>query len=164
MEAMFVQMYILQQEFQIFETLNYPLKNHIYISYIHIYNYLVILSHISFHIPPNPFYQPFIRRQPVHTVQCLHCQPLGGFMLFQHQFSSLYSTEEAVHGQMKCRIIIFHRFQEIFYFNINIQLFFYLTDQRFLWRLTWLDLSARKFPAVFKFSISTLCRKNFIFM
>ena len=85
-------------------------------------------------------------------------------MLFQHQLSRPDHAEEAIHGQMELRIIILHSLQEIFHFDLNIQLFLNLPHKRFLRRLPRLDLPARKFPAVLELAISPLCRKDFILM
>ena len=41
--------------------------------------------------------------------------------------------QEAVHGQVECRVIIFNSFDELAYGNIRVELFFYFAYKRVLW-------------------------------
>lgn len=57
--------------------------------------------------------------------------------------------------QVKCRIIVFNRINQISYGYHYIQLFFYFSYKSLLWRLSGLNLSARELPLSFKFSVAS---------
>ena len=63
---------------------------------------------------------------------------------------------------MKCRIIIFYTSNFSSNFNFCIQFFSNLSGKCSFRSFTRLNFTTREFPSVFKFSIPTLCRKNFI--
>ena len=88
----------------------------------------------------------FIRRQPFHTPQRLLCQPLRCLVLLQHQISRLHCTNEAIHRQMKLRIIILHGVQKFFHLDLRIQFFPDLSLDCFSGCFPFFNLTSRKFP------------------
>ena len=65
----------------------------------------------------------------------------------------VYCAKEAVHGQVKCRVIILNSFDELADGNIRVELFFYFAHKGILRRFTGFLFAAGEFPSSCKITV-----------
>ena len=90
----------------------------------------------------------YVRRQPADLPKLCERQPLCRLMFQKSDMAFFQAAPEAVHRQMKRRIIILHGCQIPVHGDVRFQFFPDLADKCFFRRLRLLYLSAGKFPAV----------------
>lgn len=83
-------------------------------------------------------------------------------MLQQRQIALLHLAEKALHGEMKCGIVVFYGSQRLLHPDFRGQFFPDLPFDGLLRRFSRLNLAPRKFPTVFEFTLSPLGGENFI--
>ena len=105
------------------------------------------------------YYDP-VSRQPVHAFQQVFAQPPCRLMLLQRQTSALHAAPEAMHRQVKLRVVPLHRFHESFHHYSRFQFLPYFPFQRLLSALPGLHLPPGKLPAILHVAISPLCGED----
>ena len=101
-------------------------------------------------------HKPLIRRKPSDGVQGFGSEPGGGFVFIQMKRVRKERAQEAVHGQMKIRIVPLDGFQQVANLDFRIQFFLDFTHKSLLRALPALDLSAGELPPALPLAITAL--------
>lgn len=99
----------------------------------------------------------------MYRTQFVLCQPARGLGFFQNKVTGKDLAPEAVHGKMKCRIIVFDGANLIEHRNFSIQFFFDFSFQCLLRSFTRLNFAAWKFPLPLVVTVAAGGGINFVF-
>ena len=77
-------------------------------------------------------------------------------MLQKLQLSARHLAGKALHGKMKCGIVVFDCCDALLYFDLSCKLLADFTSKGGLWSLTGFDFSAGEFPKTTPFAVTAL--------